>query len=155
VPYYVRKKPKSPASDGISVLEITRRRDRALTAVCDYFLMKPGELRNGPLRKRGRRNIITIARAVLSWILHRDIGMSSTQTGRYLGRDHSTILSSVKYAAARPQVMDMVVQILDDLRTGADNDHTPTDRSAIRTNNGFRIAREGPGKSISASPSDS
>lgn len=49
---------------------------------------------------QSRKRSTADARAIVCYILHRHLGMSSTEVGKMLNRDHSSVLAAVKKVEA-------------------------------------------------------
>jgi hypothetical protein len=100
--------------------DTTQRRDLALKVTCERFHCTPQQIHDSTTRG-GKFQRLTSARLCLCWILNRKLGISEPRVGRFLHKDHSTVHNGVKRAAERPAIMDIIVQLLDEMRRGDAN----------------------------------
>jgi len=57
--------------------------------ICDYYNVVYEDVKS---KKRDRE--LVVPRQMIAYILHKIIGISSSRTGKYINRDHSTVLYS-------------------------------------------------------------
>jgi len=97
--------------------DCTQRRDRAVRAVCEWFNYTLDQFRS-PSRWRGGKGMpLTTARFCLYWLLLNHIGMTQSQVARFMRRDRATVLAGAKMAAECPETMDIIIQLVDEMRT--------------------------------------
>jgi chromosomal replication initiator protein len=74
-------------------IELGKYRNRITAAVCRYFDVTVDDLR-GPRRTQ----YVSDARFALYYLLHEDAKMGWSAIGRYLNKDHSTIMFGYRKA---------------------------------------------------------
>ncbi len=65
--------------------------DKVIGEVAMHYMIVPDDLHR-PTRERH----VADARAVVFYLLHRRMGMSSTQVGKLFNRNHATVLAAVR-----------------------------------------------------------
>ncbi len=58
-----------------------------ISTVCRHFNLNPKDI-----RKKNRARDINEARSIVAYVLHKNLGLSSTKTGEIINRDHATVL---------------------------------------------------------------
>lgn len=70
-----------------------------MSKICEKF-----NTNNEQIVSKLRHSNIVEARSIIAYILHKVIGLSSTVTGEYINRDHSTVLHLSKKIEGYMQV---------------------------------------------------
>lgn len=96
--------------------DCAQRRDRAVRAVCERFNYTADQFKSPSRWRGGRGKSLSNARLCLYWLLLKHVGMTQSQVSRFMHKDRTTILCCVKRASETPMIMDIIVQLLDEMR---------------------------------------